>query len=91
MWLNGKFESLTSFLKIFFIVLIASFEAIINIAGKYYRFMRDLKIGSIYVVNDIITSPHKATAKLREGKQFGRQQVSGIAGFQCHAIQNRSK
>ena len=43
--------------------------------------MRDLKIRSIYVVNDIITSPHKATAKLREGKQFGRQQVSGIASF----------
>ena len=53
--------------------------------------MRDLQIGWIYVVNDIITSPHKATAKLREGKQFGRQQVSGIAGFQRHAIQNRSK
>ena len=43
--------------------------------------MRDLKIGSIYVVNDIITSRHKATAKLRERKQFGRQQVSGIGGF----------
>ena len=53
--------------------------------------MRDLKIGSIYVVNDIISSPYKATAKLREGKQFGTQQVSGIAGFQCLANQNRSK
>ena len=38
--------------------------------------MRDLKIGSIYFINDIITSSlNLATAKLRERKPLGRQQV----------------
>ena len=40
--------------------------------------MRDLKIGSIYVINDIITSAHKAAAKLRERKTASNSQRSRL-------------
>ena len=40
--------------------------------------MRDLKIGSIYVINDIITSPHEATAKIRERKTASDSQSSRL-------------